>query len=202
MKQNQEKDAQIENLKDQKASDEFVDIEENKKGLKRQIAEAKFFGKHWLNIFKTQTLSTVIGGLIFIACLYLSPYYIGEYFEVKFRLGGLGVIVGFGVAILGGILVSVVYRKVAMHIARNDKKAVKEKGIVVASSYLASHIVGMGSGGQEARKVLGVVYKVKIKVNNKKSITYSYNRCYESGEKVTVLFNKKRPWHSYIVQDD
>ncbi|MDE7453338.1 MAG: hypothetical protein K2N22_02905 [Clostridia bacterium] len=192
------------NKKDVKKNlnDEYVDINENKRGIDRQISEAKFYGRQWLNGFKTATVTAVIGGLIFLACLILAPYYLTIYFDKHFHSGFYGFAIGFGGTILAGLIISVLYRNIRIRIARTDKNAVRTTGVVVASSYLASHRLGSGSGSHESRKVLGVIYKVKIKVGKRTSIGYSKNRYYESGEEIEILFNPKRFWRCYIPPED
>lgn len=180
-------------------NDEYVDINQNKTGLDRQLSEAKFLGKQWLNIFKTQTFSTILGGLIFIAILFLLPYYLGKYFKIWFNLSSVGVIVGFASAILLGMIFSNIYRAVVIKIAKSDKKASKTIAKVVASSLLSAHIIQSGGDMFGSRKVLRTTYKVKLKVENQTSIAYSRNRYYNPNEEVEVLFNPKRHGHCIIL---
>ena len=186
---------------EQKNIDEYVDINENKRGIDRQIAEAKYFGKQGRNAFKTWTVTAVIGGLIFVACLILAPYYLTIYFAKHFHAGFFGFGIGFGGTILCGAIIGAVYRNITIRLAKTDKNAIKTTGVVVASSFLASHRLGSGSGSHESRKVLSVVYKVKIKVRNKTCIGYS-NRYYEPNEEIQIKFNPKRFWRCYILPQD
>ena len=182
-------------------NEDYVEALENKRGLDRQLAESKFLGRQWLNIFKTQTVSTVIGGLIFLAALFLAPYYLRIYFAKQFGsgYGFYGIIVGFAAVILVGVIFSTVYRNVLIKVAKSDKKAIQTTGVVVASSFLASHIVGTGDDFYGSKKVLATIYKVKIKVQNKTTIGYSKNYYFCAGEEVDVLFNPKKFWRCYIL---
>lgn len=185
-------------------NDEYIDINENKTGFDRQFSEVRFYFKQWLNIFKTQTPSTVIGGIIFIPTLFfLLPYYLGKYFKVWFYYSSVGrnvgTIVGFASAILIGMIFSNIYRAIVIKIAKSDKKAVKTSAKVVASSFISGHIIQSGRSMSGSRKVLRVTYRVKLKVENKTSIAYSKNRYYNPNEEVEVLFNPKRHGHCIIL---
>lgn len=91
------------NKEDKKTNlnEEYVNINENKTGLDRQFSEAKFLGKQWLNIFKTQTVSTVIGGIVFIIALILVPKYLTDiFYDIRKDMGLLGFVIGVASVIL------------------------------------------------------------------------------------------------------
>ncbi len=183
----------------QNLNDEYIDINENKNGINRQFSEARFLGRQWLNIFKTQTPSTILGGIIFIASLFLMPYYTEKYFKIWFNLSTVGIFVGFVSAILIAMIFSNIYRTIVIRIAKSDKKANKTIAKVVASSLLSAHIIQSGGDMFGSRKVLRTTYKVKLKVGNKTSIAYSKNRYFNPNEEVEIMYNPKRHGHCIIL---
>ncbi len=169
MENNKNDDLQTDN-NEKNLNDEFIEINENKTGLDRDISEAKFFGKQWLNTFKTQTIGCTIGVIVFLASLILVPYFLSKIFEKYFQEGFIGIIVGFGGVILFTLIFMVLYRKIAMFLVKKDKNATETTGEVIASSMLSSRYVSSGSRSTyESRKVLGTVYKVKIQIGDKKT---------------------------------
>ncbi len=202
MENNKNDDLQTDN-NEKNLNDEFIEINENKTGLDRDISEAKFMGKQWLNTFKTQTIGCTIGVIIFLASLVLVPYFLSKIFEKYLQEGFIGIIVGFGGVILFTLIFMVLYRKIAMFLVKKDKNATETTGEVIASSMLSSRYVSSGSRSTyESRKVLGTVYKVKIQIGDKKTIGYSKNYYYKEGEQISIKWNPKKPHHCTILNNE
>ncbi|MDE7379981.1 MAG: hypothetical protein K2N14_02910 [Clostridia bacterium] len=178
---------------------QFIDNEENKRGVERMLGEVSYEGNQWLNAFKTQTVGTVVFGLIFIALLVLGPMAGTYYFELWWHQGGLGFCAGGAAVILFGLIVSTVYRNVTMRLAENDMDATEATGVAVASSMISRHQIGYGGDMYGSRKILRITYKVKLKIDGRTVIGYSRNRYYKRGEEVKVKYNPKHPHRCYII---
>lgn len=180
--------------------EEYVEMEEDERGLQRQLHEVEFYAKNQRNIGKTQTASTVVGGVLFIAGLIAIPCLSAVLCVRRGWNGFVGFVVGFMAAILLGAIVSKVYRMIALHRVQKDKNATETTGVVVASSLLSSHIFATGSRVSSHKKVLRATYKVKLRVGDRITIAYSKNRSYNEGEEVKIMFNPKKPRHCRIAQ--
>ena len=175
---------------------QFVYDEENKRGLEREVGVASFETNQWLNAFETQTVCSVICGVIFLAALLFAPLVCAYLFEKWWKLGAVGILAGFGGIILIAAIMTGLYNKINLCLAKNDKNAVETVGTVVASSKFSMHRLGVD---MSAPRYVGVTYRVKFKIGERTVIGYSRNRYYRRGEDIVVKFNPKRPWRCYII---